>query len=582
MVTRVEHAPLRIEFTFPNGTAWTGNLSATANEGLAEDLAYGLVQMVHPLGRITAAQSAMAYTSTIRRMVAELVAMGFHGRLSDLRTSHVLSYWMSVGGRRVFHTRRLLAGCGDRVDAGIRVHLQGKAVKSPPRSKPLQPYTDGEWRQIEAGLRDYLQQVMARQREVLDLAALGPDSSDLGRNRQNFAWLVREHGPLKVRDATRVLGLTVDYFRDGIGGQFRAVRNAMFPKVDAVVAMRLLFGVYSGVVPDGIRDLGVDDFTWTGNRTVLMDYVKGRRGPESVNLPTRAVRLLERWLEMSEPLRRFAPESVAGDLFIFLNGDNGREAHGTSQLAVLSTRMAPKSGNTARRQLARDLQLRTDAGTPLLLHSARIRTTYHNVLARRGWTGRTKIDPNHTAAVEGSHYVSTTTPAQAEAIESIIEDAQADILRRSRPPIVLDDEEAAKFVTRQPEQAHRLGLDAEAMVELLGGEMDVFTAACTNQLAGLHGPAGKPCPARPWVCLLCPLAVFTPRHAPNLLRLKAYFARQSRQMTVQQFLAVFGPYADRLDHDILPRFDSRQLEAAAGEVADVDAELPLRPEEGTQ
>jgi hypothetical protein len=349
-----------------------------------------------------------------------------------------------------------------------------------------------------------------------------------------------------------------------------------------VVAVRLLFGVYSGVVPDGIRDLGVDDFTWTGNRTVLMDYVKGRRGPESVNLPAWAVRLLERWLEMSEPLRRIAPEPVAGDLFLFLNTDNHRESRETSQLAVLSTRAAPKSGNWARRQMAQDLQLRTDAGTPLRLHSARIRTTYHNVLARRGWTGRTKIGPNHTAAVEGSHYVSSTTPAQAEAIESIIEDAQADILRRSRPPIVLNDGEAAAFVTRQPEQAARLGLDAKAMAELLGGEMDVFTAACANQLAGLHGPAGKPCPARPWVCLLCPLAVFTPRHAPNLLRLKAYFARQSQQMTVPQFIAVFGPYADRLDHDILPRFDSRQLEAASGEVADVDAELPLRPEEGTQ
>lgn len=582
MVTRVEHAPLRIEFTFPNGTAWTGNLSATANEKLAEDLAHGLVQMVHPLGRITALQSAVMYTSTIRRMVAELTAMGFHGSLADLRTSHVLSYWMSVGGRRVFHTRRLLTGCGDRVDAGIRVYLEGKAVKSPPRTKPLKPYTDGEWRQIEAGLRDYLQQAITRQREVLDLAALGPDSSDLGRNRQNFAWLVCEHGPLKLRDAIRVLGLTVDYFRDGVGGQYRAVRNAMYPPVQVATAMRLLFGVYSGVVPDGIRDLGLEDFTWTGDRTVLMDYVKGRRGPESVNLPARAVRLLERWMELSEPVRRIAPESMASDLFVYLDTEYRSTDGAKSQLSALSTRAAPKSGNKARRQLAEDLNLRTDAGEPLLLHSARIRTTYHNVLARRGWTGRTKIDPNHTAAVEGSHYVSSTTPAQAESVEAIIEDAQADILRRSRPPIVLNEEEAAQFVTEQPEQAARLGLDAKEMAELLGGEMDVFTAACANQLAGLHGPEGKPCPARPWVCLLCPLAVFTPRHTPNLLRLKAYFARQSRQMTVQQFLAVFGPYADRLDHDILPRFDARVLEKAAGEVADIDSELPLRPEEGTQ
>ena len=82
---------------------------------------------------------------------------------------------------------------------------------------------------------------------------------------------------------------------------------------------------------------------------------------------------------------------------------------------------------------------------------------------------------------------------------------------------------------------------------------DVFTAACADQLARLHGPAGKPCPARPWVCLLCPLAVFAPRHAVNLLRLKAFFSRQWRKMPAAQFMAVFGPYAARIDH-ILTRF----------------------------
>lgn len=83
------------------------------------------------------------------------------------------------------------------------------------------------------------------------------------------------------------------------------------------------------------------------------------------------------------------------------------------------------------------------------------------------------------------------------------------------------------------------------------------------------------------MCLLCPLAVFLPRHAPNLLRLRAYFARQYRQMTSAQFVAVFGPYADRLDREILPAFPAPILEAAAATVIDTDAEVPLRPEEAT-
>jgi hypothetical protein len=109
----------------------------------------------------------------------------------------------------------------------------------------------------------------------------------------------------------------------------------------------------------------------------------------------------------------------------------------------------------------------------------------------------------------------------------------------------------------------------------------VFVAACADQLSGLHGPKGKPCPARPWVCLLCPLAVFAPRHAANLLRLKAFFSRQWQQMTTAQFMAVFGPYAHRID-EVLDRFDPALLAHGARGVADDDTELPLRPEEATR
>jgi hypothetical protein len=96
----------------------------------------------------------------------------------------------------------------------------------------------------------------------------------------------------------------------------------------------------------------------------------------------------------------------------------------------------------------------------------------------------------------------------------------------------------------------------------------------------VHSPVGKPCPAQPWVCLLCPLAVFAPRHAVNLLRLKAFFSRQWRQMPAAHFMAVFGPYAARIDQ-ILDRFDPVELAIAATQVDDANDEIPLRPKELT-
>ncbi len=154
------------------------------------------------------------------------------------------------------------------------------------------------------------------------------------------------------------------------------------------------------------------------------------------------------------------------------------------------------------------------------------------------------------------------------------------MLRRSHPPTVITEEDAAVLAEGYPQLVAAMDLDDAAIAELVGGQRDVFTAACGDQLSGLHGPKGKPCPARPWVCLLCPLAVFAPRHAVNLLRLKAFFSRQWQQMPAAQFTAVFGPYAARIQQ-VLDRFDPAVLAPAAAGVADRDDELPLLPEELT-
>ena len=155
-------------------------------------------------------------------------------------------------------------------------------------------------------------------------------------------------------------------------------------------------------------------------------------------------------------------------------------------------------------------------------------------------------------------------------------------LRKALPPKVLDSEEAARFAASFPDLVAELGLDDEAIRELAGGVRDVFAAACADPLSGLHGPPGKPCPARPWVCLLCPLAVFAPRHVPNLMRLNAYFSRQFLAMPIRQFLAVFGPYPAQRIETILGIFaerDAALLTSAGAEIADNDDELPPRAEE---
>ena len=224
-----------------------------------------------------------------------------------------------------------------------------------------------------------------------------------------------------------------------------------------------------------------------------------------------------------------------------------------------------------------------DDGGPLKIHRSRIRTTHLSMRDKRTWAGhgRATIDPNHSPEVEGDHYLTATTPSQRQAAEAIVEDAQHDLLRRACPPVVVSGEDVASLARGYPELVVSLGLSDTVIAELVGGQRDVFTAACADQLSGLHGPPGKPCPARPWVCLLCPLAVFTPRHAASLLRLKAFFGRQWAQMPSAQFMAVFGPYSTRITQ-VLDRLDPAVVARAAAGIGDRDDEIPLRPEELTR
>jgi hypothetical protein len=327
-------------------------------------------------------------------------------------------------------------------------------------------------------------------------------------------------------------------------------------------------------VPDGISGLGVSDLDWAGDGVVLLDYVKGRTSAESLTLPRPAVRLLEQWLEHSALLRSFAPPELRSRLWLRWEPAGHAGAWHAGKPDVVSLRKW-----AARHGLA------DDQGQPLRIHRHRIRTTFESRRDRAAWFGSTRatIDPNHSPQVEGDYYLTAGTAAQRGAVEAIIEDAQADLLRKARPPLVLTAEQAAGAAAALPAAVAGMGLDGTAISELATGSQDVFAAACADPHSGLHGPAGKPCPAPPWVCLLCPLAVFTPRHAVNVMRLKSFFARQWRQMPAARFMTVFGPYAQRADEviDAFRRLDPALVARAAAEAGDSDAVIALRPEERT-
>ncbi|WP_338484602.1 hypothetical protein VM636_13835 [Streptomyces sp. SCSIO 75703] len=590
MPATVIDEPPGITAIFSDGTGCTrwvnsevhGERFSTKNPGLARELLHGLADLVHPHGDVDQENTLAGYLGGVRTLTNGLAELGFTGGAAELTRSQLAEHWISGKHRPVDEGRaramlRRLDDLHGVLRPDVRELVDGRRFVSKRRrdQKFIQPYSEAEWSGLSQVCRTVVKESYAAHQLAVKTAQSGQDPRVGGWTDANLLWLYAEVGPVA---AAPFAAWSVDHPSGLSQSRFPWRRSyeaaKLFPSVDVVIGYRLLFGIYTGIVPDGLDDLGLGDVDWAGDKTILLDYLKGRTAAESRTLTTRATRLLQQWIDHTELSRRFAPPEARDALWVRY------DTHGAGPWTT-----RPARGTTIRKWVT-DKGLAGDDGEPLALHMHRIRTTYDSMRDRRAWTGsrRATMDPNRSPQAEGDHYLGAGTPKQRELVDEIIAEAQNDMLKRAEPPVVLADDDVVELIRDYPQKVAALGLDDASLAALVGGERDVFTAACGDQLSGLHGPKGKPCPARPWVCLLCPLALFTPRHLPNLMRLRAFFARQWDQMPQADFMGVFGRYDQRLAEILTPdaHFTSQALLAAAAQVADYDAELPLRPEEGTR
>ena len=562
--------PLAVVFTLPGDVTSCRRLHDLPNQSLAAGLARGLVAATHPHGPIRTESVAMQYVQTMRRLVRELHAEGFTGGIADLTTAVVVRYWLTCDHHRERRIRVVLNAYQEArggLDPGICRHLAGRRINKIPKGQPHRPYSQGEWQRLAAACTEMISTSHRSHQQALEAAGRGSDPVVHGATRDNLAWLLHRAGPVA---ANTVVDLLSDAKASVDRAEILGLHRALFPAADTALAYLTLFAMRTGIVPDGIDALTVGDITRTSANTALLSYKKGRTGGEAVNLPRDAVRLLDRWLGHSNLLRTHAG-ALAGNLWIHTGGDE--RGRGNSRV------FAQPRTQHRRRAWVRATGVLDNLGEPLSVHGGRVRATYHHRRDRSAWIGRTTIDPNHSARVEGDHYLSSHTPAQLDAIDGVIEQAQGELRRKAAPPVVVTSQDAVEFTAAFPRLVQDTGLNAATVMALLSGEQDVFVAACANPLKSPHAPAGTLCPARPWVCLLCPLAAFTPRHLPNLLRLKEYFSQQATAMSTVQFMRIFGPYAARLDDDVLPRFGPVAIDAAARAAAENATGLPLNLEE---
>lgn len=163
------------------------------------------------------------------------------------------------------------------------------------------------------------------------------------------------------------------YHRMGRGCDARRACTALFPSASVVIAYQLLFGAYTGIVPDGIADLGVEDLEWAGDAAMLVSYLKGRTAEESVTVSPQVVRLVERWLQHSAVSRSFAAETDASELWL---------RHDYTHVGVWRT--GPSFHDSIQRWVIR-VGLKGTDGKPLRIHRHSIRASFESHRDRRAW-----------------------------------------------------------------------------------------------------------------------------------------------------------------------------------------------------
>lgn len=306
MPTMVTDDPLGLSCVFSDGSRAEFDLNGSANPKLARELAVGLVELIHPHGCVDAPRTVQAYVLALRRMVDRLAEQGFTDGSGQLRRGQLAEFWMAGPTQLEVATRALVEGygrCGGNLRDGVLELAVGRHFNIQPNRPPLQPYPEAEWQQLTDLCRRLVDDSYAAHRRALIAVGHGCDPNESGWTWENFCWLMARLGPLGTPEVARAIGASHNVLRRRGVPVFYEALQAVFPYLDVVIAYRLLFGVYSGIVPDGIADLGVDDIEWVGDSTILLSYVKRRTAGENLNLPKNAVRLLEQWLAHSALLR---------------------------------------------------------------------------------------------------------------------------------------------------------------------------------------------------------------------------------------------------------------------------------------
>ncbi|MGA5215103.1 hypothetical protein ACPCAE_03370 [Streptomyces cinereoruber] len=253
--------PLGVHCIFSDGSEYRRRLRVrrpVVLPGLARALLEGATDLVHPHGQVDSPGGLDLYLTAVRGFTDWLVEFGFSGGASDLTRALLARYWRQGVRSAQESALRAMLRCADDQEQvlapDVRAFVDGRLFNTGERYGSHQPYSEDEWARLIRTCRDEVDgafRAFCVAREQAS-SADGPGASL--RERAAHHWLVLHDGPDPLVSELADRGSFPFRQRYGVG--LRAVLDPLIPTLNVVIAYQLLFGAYTGVVPDGIADQG--------------------------------------------------------------------------------------------------------------------------------------------------------------------------------------------------------------------------------------------------------------------------------------------------------------------------------------
>jgi hypothetical protein len=573
MSTEIIEVPLALRTRFPNGQA-THRFAGLPLTGLVRQLLEGVVVMCSSGGTIKSRWTAQVMAARLRLAVRRLDARGFTGGIGDLRAGDLVAVCATEDVETVL--RPALRAYDElhpgRLHVSVRRFLDGRWLSRPRRSEPVRPYSKDEEEQIRRACRASIVAVEDRVAQARAEAATGGEyGPKTVSSPAHLLWTLEREGPLSLDEVGRRLGRSMYYYQS-VPDAPRPSRLArrLWPGAVDLIAFRTLLGLETGIVPEGIANLRVDDLQRVDGREVIIGWEKQRGGGREADRfagggEWSPGRIFERAVQITAGARQFATTNDRAWLWVALDWNTPRVY-----------RMV--HGMEAKYRWLESTGLGSPEA-PFELDGRRLRKTFYRRLDERfGGAIPSVAGINQSERVAAERYLSVTQPT--EFLEGVVEDAYAEALRRVQAapnPTVLTDHDVDRLNGDPARAAAELNVGQREAGPLLSGRRDVFACACKDFYHSPYGQPGSACPAPVWTCLFCSLAVITPAKLPTLLRLADHIDSQRGEMAADEWTTMHGAVWHQLHSNIFPRYPEAVI-AAARITADAAA-LYLPPHE---